>query len=131
MLGGKKKATTITFWQRNLQSCMQKLLCSNIDNQPKGVVSCTWKKDLVNGVIKSDDWGKHGSYFKTNDEDWIFLIDCINLFPVVDSHYCLAKTYKKYMEPNLNIEKMYDFCKCNYSNNGRSTVKSSFYHYCF
>lgn len=83
------------------------------------------QKDPVSGVIKSDGRGKHD--FKIKDEDRRFVIDHINSLPAVDSHYCRAKTNKKYAEPGLNIEKMYDLYECKCSSNGRSAVKSSFY----
>ena len=86
---------------------MEKLLFSNIGNQPKDDGQCTWKRDLVSGVIKSDGLGKH---------------DHKNSFAVVDSHYCWAKTNKKYIEPGLNIHKTYDLCKCKCSNNGRCVL---------
>ena len=36
----------------------------------------------------------------------------------MDSHYCRAKTNKKYIEPGLDIEKMYDLYKCNVPTTG-------------
>ena len=85
------------------------------------------KKDSVSGVIKSDGRGKHDSHFKIKDEDQQFVIDLINSFPVMDSHYCRAKTNKKYLkyELGLNIEKIHDLYKCKCSNKGRFAVKSS------
>ena len=45
------------------------------------------KKDSISGVIKSDGRGKDDSHFQIKDEDRQFVIDPINSFPVVDSHY--------------------------------------------
>ena len=47
-------------------------------------------KDSVSGVIKSDARGKHNNHFKVSDEDRQKVINHINSFPVVDSHYCRA-----------------------------------------
>ena len=55
----------------------------------------------------------------------------INSFPLIDSHYCRAKTSKKYLEPSLNISKMYDLYKKKCLRNGDEPVKESFYRYTF
>ena len=77
------------------------------------MVQCTRKKDPVISVIKSDGRGKHDSHFKIKDEEREFVIDHINSLPVVDSHYCRTKTNKKYIEPDLKIEKIYDLYNVN------------------
>ena len=65
------------------------------------------KKNPINGVVKADGQGKkcHSNVTKEQRE---IVIAHINSFPVIDSHYCRAKTNKKYVQPGLNIERMYD-----------------------
>ena len=37
--------------------------------------------------------------------------DHISTFPAVESHYCRASTCRKYLDPTLNVTKMYeDYC---------------------
>lgn len=51
----------------------------------------------------------------------------INSFPRVESHYCRAKTGRQYLEPNLNITKMYEL----YKDMTSDPVKETFYRYIF
>lgn len=51
----------------------------------------------------------------------------INSFPVIESHYCRAKTSKKYLEASLNIEKMYELYASQCTENGETPAKSSYY----
>ena len=83
------------------------------------------------GEWRNNGRGKHDSHFKRKDEDGQFVIDHINLFPVVDSHYYGTKTSKKYIKPGLNIQKMYDLYKYKCSSNTCSADKSFFYRYNF
>ena len=49
----------------------------------------------------------------------------------MDSHYCRAKTNKKYLQSDLKIEKMYDLYKTKCTEVNKVPVKSSFYRYIF
>lgn len=55
------------------------------------------------------------------------VIDHINKFPRVESHYCRAKTKKQYLEPNLNITKMYNL----YNKETEKPEKESYYRHIF
>lgn len=44
---------------------------------------------------------------KMPQQDIDIVIGHINMFPRVASHYCRADTKKEYLDPNLNIKKMY------------------------
>ena len=60
------------------------------------------KKDVVTGVTKRDGRGKHNKHNPLVSEvNRQSEIDHINLFPVGDSHYCRAKSNKKYVEAGL------------------------------
>ena len=65
------------------------------------------------------------------DEQKNEVIFHINSFPVVEAHYCWAKTNRKYLEAELNIEKMYDLYKEQRIAEKKTWVKSSYYRYIF
>ena len=55
------------------------------------------KKDKVTGILKADGRGKHNKHHRVSEDQREEVIAHINSFPVVDSHYCRAKTKKKYL----------------------------------
>ena len=57
---------------------------------------------------KRDGRGRHGNQSKISEEKRQVVIDHINSFPRIESHYCRAKTSKEYLQSDLNIEKMYN-----------------------
>ena len=69
------------------------------------------KKDKVTDILQADGRGKHNKHHRVTEEQREEVIAHINSFPVVDSHYCRAKTNKKYLEAGLTIEKMYGLYK--------------------
>ena len=89
------------------------------------------KKEEVCVIVKPDGRGKHNNHYKVTQEEKEKVIAHINSFPVIDSHYCRAKTNKKYLEVDLNIEKMYDLYKEKCLTEGISYVKPSYYRYLF
>lgn len=64
-------------------------------------------KDKATGIPKSDERGK-----KTKDRISCTLKDFarkhIETFPKMESHYCRSKTNKEYLDPELNMNRMYD-----------------------
>ena len=52
-------------------------------------------------------------------------------FHLIDSHYCGAKTGKQYLEPSLNISKMYDLYKEKFLGVEDVPVKESYYRFIF
>ena len=58
------------------------------------------KKESVSGATKPDGWGKHGKQSRVSDVNRQKVVDHINYFPVIDSHYCRARTNKKYLDPD-------------------------------
>ena len=89
------------------------------------------KKDKVSGILKADGRGKHNKHHRVTEEQREDVIAHINSFPVVDSHYCRAKTNKKYLEAGLAIEKRYDLYKQTCEKEKNTYVKSSYYRYIF
>ena len=89
----------------------------------KMVCNVHQKKDQATGIVKPNGRGRK--------EQKKGVLEHINSFPVVESHYCRAKTNKKYLEAGLNIEKMYDLYKEKCEKEKQPYVKSSFYRYVF
>ena len=50
---------------------------------------------------------------------------------MINSHYCRAKTSKQYLDPSLNISKMYDLCKEKCLEINEEPVKESYYRFIF
>jgi len=90
------------------------------------------KKDKATGVIKADQRGKHcKQQAKVSEDQKNHVMEHISSFPVLDSHYCRAKTNKKYLEADLNINKMYALYEEKCSKEKTECVKSSYYRYIF
>lgn len=54
-----------------------------------------------------DRRGKNPCYTKTKTSDLQFMKEFIAKFPCYESHYCRSNTNKKYLDPSLNIARMY------------------------
>ena len=87
------------------------------------------KKDQATGIVKPDGRGRFESLHRVSEEQKMGVLEHINSFPVFESHYCRAKTNKKYLEAELNIENMYDLYKEKWEKEKQPYVKSSFYRY--
>ena len=97
----------------------------------KAVYTAHQKKDPVSGTLTPDGRGKHNNMKKIGEEQRTEVIDHINSFQLVDSHYCRAKTNKKYIEATLNLAKMYDLYKAQCLRLNEEPVKQSFYRYIY
>ena len=60
----------------------------------KMIYSIHEMKEEVSGIVKPDSPGKHNNHYKVMQEEKEKPIAHINSFPVIDSHYCRAKTNK-------------------------------------
>ena len=54
------------------------------------------KKEEVSGIVKPDSWGKHNNQYKVTQEVKEKVIAHVNSFPVIDLHYCQAKTIGRF-----------------------------------
>ena len=88
------------------------------------------KKNDITGTPKADGRGKHAKK-RISDEDRDHVIDHINSFPRVESHYCRSSTKKEYLDSGLNLQKMYDLYVESCTAQGLCPVKMSFYRYIF
>ena len=89
------------------------------------------KVDKVTDAIKPDGRGNDWNHYRVSSQDKENVLSHIKSFPLVDSHYCRAKTNKKYSQNGLNIEKIYELCRRNCRENERPLVKSSYYRFIF
>ena len=63
----------------------------------KMVYNVHQKKNELTGILKLDGRGEHDKHAKVSDEQKNGVISHIDSFPVIESHYCRAKTNKKYL----------------------------------
>ena len=68
---------------------------------------------------------------KLSDEQKNGVISHIDSFTVIKSHYCKAKTNKKYLEAGLNIQKLNDLYKEKCIRENKPLEKSTYYRYIF
>ncbi|CAG9759837.1 unnamed protein product [Ceutorhynchus assimilis] len=110
---------------QNIQVCKMFYLGTLAISQTP-VYTAHSKKDICSNIPKTPTQGKHIKY-KISENDVNFVKMHIDFFPTLESHYCRANTQRKYLDPSLNIKKMYSlYIKlCTASN--KTAVKESFY----
>ena len=54
------------------------------------------KKNKLTGILKPDSWGEHDKHAKVSDEQKNGVISHVDSIPVIESHYCRAKTNKNF-----------------------------------
>uniref|UniRef100_A0A8D8AUY7 (northern house mosquito) hypothetical protein n=1 Tax=Culex pipiens TaxID=7175 RepID=A0A8D8AUY7_CULPI len=86
------------------------------------------KKKIADGGLCPED-GRKGneSRIKLAEKDRAFVEDHILSFPSYLSHYCVAKTGKQYLSPDLRISKMYDLYKAKCAKEERLVVHYNTY----
>ena len=82
------------------------------------------KKDLISATTKSDGRSNHIKQCRVPPPDKEAIISHSNFFFVVNAHYCRAKT-KKYLQADLNIDKICDLYKEECENQNVKISKSS------
>lgn len=62
----------------------------------------------VKEVIQGDLRGTHhNNPFKVPDKNFEAVLNHIDSYPVMESHYCHEKTKRQYLEEGLNLRQMY------------------------
>lgn len=69
------------------------------------------KKSINNMEIVDERGPKSGGKNKCTNEQVLTVEQHINSFPKYVSHYCRNETNSKFLNPNLNLTKMYDLYK--------------------
>ena len=75
-------------------------------------------------------WGKHTKR-KISQLTRQSVLDHINLFPRVESHYCRQNTCKEYFEGNLNLKKIHEMYVVYCTEKEITPAKESMYRYIF
>ena len=123
----RKKKSYSYFFRKGEESfhVCKSFYLSTLAVSQKVIYGAHEKQEEVSGIIKPDGRGKHNNHYKVTQEEKEKVIAHINSFSVIDSHYSQAKTNKKLLEVDLNIEKMYDLYKEKCLTEGISYVKPS------
>ena len=79
----------------------------------------------------TDGRGKKQPWNKTVDETEQAVIDHINSFPIMESHYSRKDSAKKYLAHDLNIRKMWQLYKIECEKNGVKNVQEGKYQQIF
>ncbi|GFO29375.1 DNA-directed RNA polymerase 3, chloroplastic [Plakobranchus ocellatus] len=66
-------------------------------------------KQHFDGVLTPSKQGRHDKHKKVKETVVQDVHDHINSFTAIDSHYCRARTTKKYLDASLSVAKMYRF----------------------
>lgn len=85
------------------------------------------KKDSETNIPLPDQRGKHVSGNKIKDEDKAFVKQHIDSFPRFVSHYGERFSNRQYLEPNLNLQKMYSCYVEKCRSVRKEPVKKSYY----
>ena len=130
---GRKKSSYTYFLMKGEDSfrVCKSFYLSTLAISQKMVCNVHQKKNKLTGMLKLDGRGKHDKHAKVSDEQKNGVISHIDSFPVIESHYCRAKTNKKYLEAGLRIQKMYDLYKEKCIRENKPWVKSTYYRYIF
>ena len=84
------------------------------------------KKDTLIGTTKADARGKHlKKIILPGMQNTVR--EHILSFSTIESHYCRADAKSQYLDPGLNVKKMYDLYVEQCSNSNIAPVKESFY----
>lgn len=104
------RAYFFTINDQKLRVCRDFFLATlNISNN--SVISAFSGRSENNTFTGCDRRGCHPPSHKMSAEMHLIIKEHIESFPVMESHYCRTDTNKKYLEPGLNIVKMYELYK--------------------
>lgn len=74
-----------------------------------------------------DQRGKHSNHRKVPADDVDIIRKLITMFPAYNSHYSRSDSQKKYLNPDLNLSKMYRLYKTYCNEHGIYPQNESFY----
>lgn len=121
----RRKNTVFFFLPKNeerIQVC--KTMFLNTLGIRKGVVDIAMKKRTGENTALKDQRGKHPKKI-TSPATLASVRKHIESFPVMSSHYCRAKTQRKYLSSDLNITLMYSLYKKECSEKNFAPVATS------
>ena len=74
------------------------------------------------GIPRTSTRGQHKGNRKYFDEHCKFVVDHINSYPKVESHYCRSSSNRQYLEAGLSVNKMYEMHQDKCDEAGRVAV---------
>lgn len=92
--------------QEKLEVCQKQFLLTFAVSE--GFVRGIIRKRNEQNIIEPDKRGRHPPGLKRPDDKRMFIIDHINSFPRVPSHYCRKDTNKEYLPGDMNLQIMYN-----------------------
>lgn len=114
----------------NIRVC-KKFFTSTLDISNNAVATVVSKTN-ENGYVEEEKRGKHSNRVnKTKDTMIQDIVDHINSFPRIDSHYCRSRTKKQYLEGSLNLTLMHRLYKEKCAAEGKQWVKKPIYEQVF
>ena len=132
---GKKpgKRTNLNYFftvgHERVQVCKQVFLATlNIGER---TVRYTLEHSEGAGKAHGDKRGRHAPGIKKATEQRDIVHSHIKSFPALDSHYCRARSAKKYLDATLNVSKMYDLYVEECIEKEIEPVKASYYRHIF
>ena len=117
-VGSMKRMRTFHYFF-NTSDCKREEVCrtffiNTLDIKRELVYSVLRRQTSTGGMTPSLQ-GKHGNQRRTGENILQAVADHINSFPIVESHYCRARTVKRYLDPSLSVSAMYrlytDLCE--------------------
>lgn len=104
---GKRKEFFLPYFGEKLPVC--KVIFLNTLSISEKVMRTSIEKKKATGVVEKEGRGGRTEKMKKRDDRIIKeVVEDINRFPRVESHYCREKSSKEYLSPQLSISKMYD-----------------------
>ena len=103
----------------NTSDCKREEVCRtffiNTLDIKRELVFSVFRRQTFTGGMTPSLQGKHGNQRRTGGNILQAVADHISSFPIVESHYCRARTVKRYLDPYLSVSVMYrlytDLCE--------------------
>lgn len=105
----------------------KKMFMATFDVKEKKIRVLAAKKVDGEGVCSEDGRKGNSSRLTISQEDHDFIEQHVLSFPAYQSHYCIAKSSKQYLAPDLNISKMYSLYEKHCKDNNRRQVHYNTY----
>lgn len=100
----RRRDQTFVYKLRDRQVCKQ--FFKSTLNISDGFIT-TWAKKQAKQCV-TDNRGLHGKQRKVDEATTALIKGHIESFPAIESHYTRAKSQRKYLSANLNIQKMFE-----------------------
>ena len=93
----------------------------------RSTVTCTMHKVQSTGLLEPDHRGIHNSTPESTQLQSRQILDHINSFPTMESHYCRKNSQHRYLDGDLNLSEMYEDYEKLQKDQGRKPLAKSTY----